>query len=165
MASDGTLFLDEIAEISPSVQARLLRVLQSGQFERVGSSTTLKGDARIIAASNKRLEDEVAAGRFRADLFYRLSVIRIDLPPLRDRKEDIPLLSAHFLDRLHSKSTPPVTEIDPEAMQALLDHPWPGNIRELENAIKAAVAMTDGTILDSRHTAQARSRLEQPSWR
>ncbi len=146
-AHGGTLFLDEIGDISPAMQAKLLRVLQTGEFERVGGSRTLKTDARIVAASNKRLEDEVSARRFRADLFYRLSVIRIDLPPLRERIEDIPLLAAHFLDRLKAKSTPPVTDIDHEAMQALLDYDWPGNVRELENAIRAAVAMADGPII------------------
>jgi DNA-binding NtrC family response regulator len=102
---------------------------------------------RVVAASNKRLEDEVKAGRVRSDLFYRLSVIRLDLPPLRERLEDVPLLVAHFLERQKDHSFPPVTEVDAETMQALLDHSWPGNIRELENAIRAAVAMTEGPIL------------------
>jgi DNA-binding NtrC family response regulator len=147
LAHGGTLFLDEVGDVSPATQAKLLRVLQTGQFERVGGTETLSVDVRIIAASNKRLEDEAKAGRFRADLFFRLNVIRIDLPPLRERLEDIPLLAAHFLQRFRTKSTPPVTEIHHEAMQALLDHTWPGNVRELENAIKAAVAMADGAIL------------------
>ena len=147
MADGGTLFLDEIGEISPSMQSKLLRVLQSGTFERVGGTETVAVEVRIIAASNKRLEDEVKAGRFRSDLFYRLAVVRIDVPPLRDRVEDIPLLALHFLEKLTDKSTPPVTEIDSSAMQALLDHNWPGHVRELENAIKAAVAMADGTVI------------------
>ncbi len=147
LADGGTLFLDEIGDISPAMQVRMLRVLQTGGFERVGGEETTRVDCRVIAATNKRLEDEVKAGRFRSDLFYRLSVVRIDLPPLRDRPEDVPLLAAHFLERLTTKSTPPVTDIHHEAMQALLDHAWPGNVRELENAIKAAVAMADGTIL------------------
>ncbi len=146
-ADGGTLFLDEIGEISPSMQAKLLRVLATGAFERVGGSETVYVDVRIVAASNKRLEDEVKAGRFRSDLFYRLAVVRIDVPPLRDRVEDIPLLALHFLEKLTAKSTPPVTEIDSAAMQALLEHPWPGHVRELENAIKAAVAMADGTVI------------------
>ncbi len=144
VADGGTLLLDEIGDVSPAMQAKLLRVLQTGTFQRVGGAEMLRVDVRIVAASNKRLEDEVKQGRFRSDLFYRLNVIRIDLPPLRERPEDIPLLSMHFLDRLSAKSTPPVTEIDEEAMQALLVHHWPGNIRELENAIKAAVALADG---------------------
>jgi DNA-binding NtrC family response regulator len=147
LADGGTLFLDEIAEISAAMQAKLLRVLQSGTFERVGGSETISVEVRIIAASNKRLEDEVKAGRFRSDLYYRLAVVRIDVPPLRERVEDIPLLALHFLEKLTAKSTPPVTEIDSGAMQALLEHTWPGHVRELENAIKAAVAMADGTII------------------
>ena len=147
LAHGGTLLLDEIGDVSPAMQAKLPRVLQSGEFERVGGTKTVRAEVRVIAASNKRLEDEVQAGRFRRDLFYRLNVIRIDLPPLRDRVEDIPLLAAHFLEKLEAKSTPPVTEIDHEAMQALVDYRWPGNVRELENAIKAAVAMADGSII------------------
>ncbi len=147
LADGGTLFLDEIGDISPAMQVKLLRVLQTGQFERVGGVETLKVDARIVAASNKLLDDEVKAGRFRSDLYYRLNVIRIDLPPLRDRREDIPLLAMHFLGRMTNRSTPPVTEIDHEAMQALLRYSWPGNVRELENAIKAAVALADGSVI------------------
>ena len=147
MADGGTLFLDEIGEISAAMQSKLLRVLQSGAFERVGGTETISVDVRIIAASNKRLEGEVKAGRFRSDLYYRLAVVRIDVPPLRDRAEDIPLLAIHFLEKLTAKSTPPVTEIDSGAMQALLEHTWPGHVRELENAIKAAVAMADGTVI------------------
>ena len=144
VADGGTLLLDEVGDVSPAMQAKLLRVLQTGTFHRVGGAETLRVDVRIVAASNKRLEGEVKAGRFRSDLFYRLNVIRIDLPPLRERPEDIALLSMHFLDRLTARSTPPVTQIDEEAMQALLAHHWPGNVRELENAIKAAVALADG---------------------
>jgi DNA-binding NtrC family response regulator len=146
-ADGGTLFLDEIGDVSPTMQAKLLRVLQTGTFERVGGTETIKVDVRFLAASNKRLEDEVKAGRFRSDLFYRLNVVRIDLPRLRDRPEDIPLLAMHFLEKYTRMSTPPVTEIDSEAMQALLDHPWPGHVRELENAIKAAVAMAEGSVI------------------
>ncbi|MFO0960506.1 MAG: sigma-54 dependent transcriptional regulator [Isosphaeraceae bacterium] len=150
LADKGTLFLDEIGDVSPSMQAKLLRVLQGGTFERVGGTETVRVDVRIVAASNKKLEEEVKAGRFRSDLFYRLNVIRIDLPPLRERTEDIPLLATHFLERFALRSTPPVTRIDPDAMQALLAHPWPGNVRELENAIKGAVAMADGTSIHRR---------------
>ncbi len=147
MADGGTLFLDEIGDVSPGMQVKLLRVLQTGTFERLGDTRTMKVDCRIIAATHKNLEQEVKAGRFRSDLYYRLNVIKIELPALRERPEDIPLLAAHFLDRLKLKSTPPVTDIHHEAMQVLLDHAWPGNVRELENAIKAAVAMADGTII------------------
>jgi DNA-binding NtrC family response regulator len=147
IADGGTLLLDEIGDVSPAMQSKLLRVLETGAFERVGGTETRQVDVRIVAASNKRLDEEVKAGRFRSDLYYRLNVIRIDLPPLRERPEDIPLLSMHFLDKLTSKSTPPVTQIDEQAMQALLAHSWPGNVRELENAIKAAVAMADGAVI------------------
>ncbi len=147
LAHGGTLFLDEVGEVPLAMQPKLLRVLQTGTFERVGGSESISVDVRIVAATNKRLDDEVKAGRFRSDLFYRLNVIRIELPPLRERREDIPLLATHFLEKLTPMSTPPVTEIDSEAMQALLAHHWPGNVRELENAIKAAVAMSDGTVL------------------
>jgi DNA-binding NtrC family response regulator len=146
-ADGGTLFLDEVGDVSPAMQAKLLRVSQTGSFERVGGTETLKVDVRIIAASNRRLEDEVKAGRFRTDLFYRLNVVRVDLPPLRDRPEDIPLLAMYFLEKFMPMSTPPVTEIDSEAMQALLEHNWPGHVRELENAIKAAVAMAEGSVI------------------
>ncbi len=147
LADGGTLFLDEVGDVSPAMQAKLLRVLQSGTFERVGGTETIKVDVRIVAATNKRLEDEMKAGRFRSDLYYRLAVVLIQVPPLRDRVEDIPLLALHFLEKLTAKSTPPVTEIDSGAMQALLEHSWPGHVRELENAIKAAVAMADGTVI------------------
>ena len=146
-ADRGTLFLDEIGDISPAMQSKLLRVLQTGTFERVGGTETIRVDVRIVAASNKRLDQLARVGAFRSDLYYRLRVVPIDLPPLRDRREDIPLLALHFLNRLASRSTPPVTEIDREAMRALFCHTWPGNIRELENAIKAAVALADGTSI------------------
>ncbi len=147
LADGGTLLLDEAGDIPPSLQVKLLRVLQTGQFERVGGTETVQVDVRIIAASHKILEDEVRKGRFRADLFYRLNVIRIDLPPLRERVEDIPLLAMHFLQQQRSRTGAELTEIATDAMQALLRHPWPGNIRELENAIKAGVAFADGSIL------------------
>ncbi len=147
LADGGTLFLDEIGEISPAMQSKLLRVLQTGRVDRLGGSDSVPVDVRIIAATNKRLEDEVKAGRFRQDLFFRIAVIRVDLPPLRERMEDLPLLATHFLEGFSTLSTPPVTEIQAEAMQALLDYRWPGNIRELQNAIRAAVAMADGAAI------------------
>lgn len=147
LADGGTLFLDEVAEIPANVQAKLLRVLQTGQFERVGGSDSIQVDVRLVAASNRRLEDEVKAGRFRSDLYFRLKVIQIDLPPLRERVEDIPLLATHFLHLAERMHTPAVTRIDPDAMHALISHNWPGNIRELENAILASVALADGTTL------------------
>jgi DNA-binding NtrC family response regulator len=147
LAHGGTLLLDEIGDLSPSLQAKLLRVLQTGSFERVGGTESVKVDVRIIAATHRRLEDEVKKGRFRADLFYRLNVVRIELPPLRERTEDIPLLATHFLQKHGSATGAPLAEIASDAMQALLRHNWPGNVRELENAIKAGVALADGTVL------------------
>jgi DNA-binding NtrC family response regulator len=145
-ADGGTLLLDEIGDISQAMQVKLLRVLQTGTLERVGGMEPIKVDVRIVAATHKRLEDEVKEGRFRADLYYRLKVVRVDLPPLRERKEDVPLLAMHFVEK-HASPTNPIAEIDSGAMQALLQHPWPGNVRELENAIKAAVAMAEGPVL------------------
>jgi len=145
-ADGGTLLLDEIGDISPAMQVKLLRVLQTGTLERVGGVEPIKVDVRIVAATHKRLEDEVKAGRFRADLYYRLKVILIDIPPLRERKEDVPLLATHFVEKYASPAVP-IDEIDSGAMQALLQHQWPGNVRELENAIKAAMAMAEGSVI------------------
>ena len=145
-ADGGTLLLDEIGDISPAMQVKLLRVLQTGTLERVGGVDPIKVDVRIVAATHKRLEDEVKAGRFRADLYYRLKVVLIDMPPLRERKEDVPLLAMHFVEK-HATAANPIGQIDTAAMQALLQHQWPGNVRELENAIKAAVAMAEGSVL------------------
>ena len=147
MADGGTLLLDEIGDLPAGLQAKLLRVLQSGTFERVGGTESVRVDVRIVAATHRILEEEVKKGRFRADLFYRLNVIRIDLPPLRERTEDIPLLAMHFLEKHHPHKGKPVIEMATDAMQALLVHTWPGNVRELENAIKAGIALADGSIL------------------
>jgi DNA-binding NtrC family response regulator len=147
MADEGTLFLDEIANISMPQQAKLLRVLESGEFERVGSSKTRKVNVRIISATNADLHAEVAAGRFRQDLLFRLNTVEIRLPPLRDRKEDIPLLAAHFLKKHSERYRKLVTTFDSAAMQALTDHPWPGNVRELDHAIERAALMAQGAIV------------------
>jgi DNA-binding NtrC family response regulator len=148
LANRGTLLLDEIGDIPPGLQAKLLRVLQTGMFERLGGDETIKVDVRIVAATHKCLEEEVKRGRFRADLFYRINVIRIELPPLRDRTEDIPLLAMHFVENCRSAQGAAVTEIASEAMQALLRYRWPGNVRELENAIRSGVALADGSVLE-----------------
>ncbi|MDX2037567.1 MAG: sigma-54 dependent transcriptional regulator [Isosphaeraceae bacterium] len=147
LADGGTLFLDEVAELPLGLQAKLLRVLQTGRFERVGGSEEIAVDVRLVAASNRRLEDEVKEGRFRADLYYRLKVIQLELPPLRERPEDIPLLATHFLQRASATKSPAVGRIEPSAMQALMSHRWPGNVRELENAILAGVALAEGSTL------------------
>ena len=147
-ANGGTLLLDEIGDISPAMQVKLLRVLQTGTIERVGGAEPIKIDARIVAATHRCLDEEVRAGRFRADLFYRLKVVRIELPPLRERKEDIPLLATHFVQKHHpAAAAAPVAEIHSEAMQALLQHRWPGNVRELENAVMAAAALAEGSVI------------------
>jgi two-component system response regulator HydG len=139
-ASGGTLFLDEIGELSPSVQVKLLRVLQEGEYEPVGGDT-VRADARIVAATNKDLRAEVAAGRFREDLFYRLNVIAVTAPPLRARREDIPLLVDHFLGVYCAKNNRPRMEAPREVLSVLTDYSWPGNVRELENVIERAVVL------------------------
>lgn len=143
-ADEGTVFLDEITETSPSFQVKLLRALQMGEIRRVGSSQNSRVNVRVIAASNRNVEEEVAAGRFRHDLFYRLNAVTIMLPPLRERPEDIPPLAQRFADRVYSLS-PPVN-FSADALALLEQYNWPGNIRELENAVVRAVAMCDGTI-------------------
>ncbi|HLL00094.1 MAG TPA: sigma-54 dependent transcriptional regulator [Myxococcaceae bacterium] len=147
LADGGTLFLDEIGEISSSVQVKLLRVLQQREFERVGGTQTLKVDVRIVAATHRDLSAEVKAGRFREDLFYRLNVVSLTLPPLRDRKSDIPALVSHFLEKYGDSYGKEVKGLAPGTLQALLAHDWPGNIRELENAIERAVVLAQGAEL------------------
>jgi len=145
IANKGTLFLDEIGDISPIVQPKILRFIQSGEFRRVGGNTILNADCRILSASNKNLKEEVKAGRFREDLLYRLNVITIDVPPLRLRKKDIPLLVSSFLN--HKMKTKVKKGISPRAMELLMEYDWPGNIRELENVIeRAAILCQDNTI-------------------
>jgi DNA-binding NtrC family response regulator len=141
------LFLDEIANISMPQQAKLLRVLETGEFERVGSSKTRKVNVRIISATNSDLHAEVAAGRFRQDLLFRLNTVEIRLPALRDRKEDIPLLASHFLRQHAARYRKLVTNFDQAALQILTVHPWPGNVRELDHAIERSVLMAQGTIV------------------
>src|SRR6266487_425640 len=144
-ANGGTIFLDEVAEISPSTQVKLLRVMSEGRaFERVGGNQTLHADVRIIAATNKNLETLVREGKFRDDLFFRLNVVRITMPPLRDRKEDIPLLVRGFLRHFCKVNEKPLLDLTPEAMDALLSYDWPGNVRELRTAIEHGVVMSTG---------------------
>lgn len=143
----GTLFLDEIGDMPPSVQVKLLRILQEGTFSRVGSNETLSSDVRIVAATNKDLANEVAQGNFREDLYYRLNVVEIHLPPLRERPEDIPLLAEFFLQRLASKQGMARMRLSGEAVEALQKHRWPGNVRELENSIARACALSTSDLL------------------
>jgi DNA-binding NtrC family response regulator len=142
LADGGTLFLDEIANVPPGLQSKLLRVVETGEFERVGSSRTRRVDVRILSATNADLHAEVAAGRFRQDLLFRLNTIEIRMPPLRDRRPDIPPLAHHFLRQHAQRYRKRVTGFEPAALEALLAHPWPGNVRELDHAVERAVLMT-----------------------
>ena len=143
-AHKGTLFLDEVGTMSPALQAKLLRVLQEREFERVGDSHTIKIDVRVIAATHSDLAKMVADGTFREDLFYRLNVLPVQLPPLRERREDIPLLVQHFLQRLAPDSGRRRMTVSQEAMRRLMAYRWPGNVRQLENAVERALAFTQG---------------------
>jgi DNA-binding NtrC family response regulator len=147
LADMGTLFLDEIANLSLPQQAKLLRVLQSGEFERVGSSKTRRVDTRIISATNADLRAEVAAGRFREDLLFRLNTVELRLPPLRERREDIPILAAHFLTQYAARYGKNVSAFHPDAMRALLDYSWPGNVRELAHAVERATLLAEGDAI------------------
>ncbi|MDD5036603.1 MAG: nif-specific transcriptional activator NifA [Methylococcaceae bacterium] len=148
LANQGTIFLDEIGEISLSFQAKLLRVLQEGEFERVGGIQTLKVRVRIIAATNRNLEDEVEEGRFREDLYYRLNVMPINMPPLRERLEDIPELSQFLLSRISKQQGDRALEIKESAIRLLMRHDWPGNVRELENTLERAAIMSPNGVID-----------------
>jgi len=150
LAEGGTLFLDEIANISLNLQAKLLRVLETGEFERVGSSRTRRANVRIISATNADLSGEVAANRFRQDLLFRLNTIEIPLPPLRERREDIPVLARHFLSQHAQRYRKPISGFEPAAMQMLLDHGWPGNVRELDHAVERAVLMSQDDVVRAR---------------
>jgi PAS domain S-box-containing protein len=149
LANGGTIFLDEIGELPLEVQVKLLRVLQEGEFERVGGTKTIKADLRIIAATNKNLEAEVKKGEFREDLWYRLNVFPITVPPLRQRKEDIPALTEHFITKFARRSGKTITSVSPRVLQTLQAHSWPGNVRELANVIERAVIHTKGDVLQS----------------
>ncbi len=168
LADGGTLFLDEVANIPSLQQAKLLRVLETGEFERVGSSKTRRVDVRLISATNAELAKEVATGRFREDLYFRLNTIEIRLPPLRERREDIPALAMHFLRQYAQRYRKAVTGVDPAALQALLEHGWPGNVRELDHAIERAVLMAQEAHIRSgdlalRSGRDAAARLEDMS--
>ena len=147
IANKGTLFLDEIGDLSLKLQAKLLRVIQEKQVERLGSDHSIKVDVRILAATNKDLEKEVQEGRFREDLFFRLNVIPIKLPPLRERKEDIPLLIQFFLKRICEREGIEEKKFTSQAIKALLNYPWPGNIRELENFIERVIILSENNII------------------
>ena len=148
MAEGGTLFLDEVPEIGPHLQAKLLRVVQEREYQRVGETRTRKADVRILSATNKRLKDLLAGGSFRDDLYYRLNVVSIIPPPLRERKEDIPVLVDHFLDRSREHHGGLRRSFSPLAMRVLLEYSWPGNVRELENALERARICSRGEVIE-----------------
>lgn len=145
LANGGTIFLDEIGEINQNVQIKILRVLQDKRFERVGGEETLEVDVRVIAATNRNLEEEILQGRFREDLFYRLNVVHIQVPPLRDRKDDIPLMLNAFLAEFNRENKKAITGFDPRSRSALYKYDWPGNIRQLRNCVESAVVMCSGS--------------------
>ncbi len=149
LASSGSIFLDEVSEMSPNLQVKLLRVIQEREFERVGGVKSIRADVRIIAATNRDLEEEVAQGRFREDLYYRLNVIPLHLPPLRDRIEDIPLLTKHFLDKYRTGKSPKKVDFGKKAMSALMRYRWPGNVRELENLVERMVVLCDAPVIEA----------------
>jgi len=147
LANEGTIFMDEIGEINQNVQIKILRVLQDKRFERVGGEDTIETDVRVVAATNRDLKAEIAAGTFREDLYYRLNVVNIHVPPLRERKDDIPLLAAAFLGEFASDNGKPIVGFDPKARAALYAYAWPGNVRELRNCIESAVVMASGELV------------------
>ncbi len=149
-ANNGTLFLDEIGEISAAMQVKLLRVIQEREFQRVGGDQSVRVDVRLVAATNRNLQAEVDAGRFRQDLYFRLNVVALDMPPLRARQEDIPLLAAHFLKVFSQKNNKQIKGFTPLAMNTLLKHSWPGNVRELENVVERAVVLLVGEYISER---------------
>jgi transcriptional regulator with PAS, ATPase and Fis domain len=154
LADSGTIFLDEIGDITPALQVRLLRVMQERTFEPLGGTKTLRVDVRVIAATNRDLKELVAAGTFREDLYYRMEVFKLLLPPLRDRREDIPLLAEHFVDRFNHLKGKDIVGLSHEALAVLMEHDWPGNIRELENAIEHAFVLCRGGLIELHHFPQ-----------
>jgi transcriptional regulator with GAF, ATPase, and Fis domain len=147
-AHGGTIFLDEIGDMSPNLQVKILRVLQDHQFERIGGQKTIKVNIRVVAATNRDLQELVKIGKFREDLYYRLNVIPIRIPPLRERRGDIPILVNHFTQEFGRKKNKPACRVSPQAMRLLTAYDWPGNVRELENLIERLVILSEGIVLD-----------------
>jgi two-component system, NtrC family, response regulator AtoC len=150
LADGGTLFLDEIGEVPPEIQVKLLRILQEGEFERVGGIRSLRVDVRLVVATNRDLRRDIEAGKFREDLYYRLNVVPIELPPLRERRSDLPALVTHFLEKYNRRLHRKVEAVEPEALEILMDYPWPGNIRELENFMERLVLFANGKTIAAR---------------
>jgi two-component system response regulator AtoC len=163
LANGGTLFLDEVGELQQSVQVKLLRVLQERTFERVGSNRSVGVDIRLIAATNRDLEQEVSSGRFREDLFYRLNVVPLHMPALKERREDVPLLAAHFAAKAAEKHDRPTADLDPALLEALQEYDWPGNVRELENMVERLVVLTKGSQLGVEFLPEKMLRLAPPA--
>jgi DNA-binding NtrC family response regulator len=161
-ADGGTLFLDEVSEIPLPTQVKLLRFLQTRELERVGGNETLKVDVRVLAATNRDLKQRIAEGKFREDLFYRLNVVSIEIPPLRDRASDIPQLATFFLKKYAQENGKAIEEISPAALDALIHYAWPGNVRELENVIERAVVLGDGSKIEPRHLPSTLAPSSQP---
>ncbi|MDM7925653.1 MAG: sigma-54 dependent transcriptional regulator, partial [bacterium] len=160
LADGGTLFLDEIGDITPSTQVKLLRVLQEREFERVGGEETIRVDVRIIAATHRDLQAEVKAGRFREDLYYRLHILPVRLPPLRERREDIRLLADHFIRRMSSQMRKPGVTLSEDGLRILESYDWPGNVRELENVLERALVLSDDNRIGSENLSFLSSGLE-----
>jgi two-component system response regulator AtoC len=164
LADKGTILLDEIGEMTPHLQAKLLHVLQDGEYTRLGGRHPIRVDARVLASTNARIEDAVASGRFRQDLYFRLNVIRIDIPPLRQRRDDLPALSAHFLRMYAARYNRAVRELPRDLREVFARYHWPGNVRELENAVRRYVIVPDiGMALA--HLARPEARAEEPALR
>jgi DNA-binding NtrC family response regulator len=163
LADGGTLFLDEIGEISPAIQVKLLRFLQEHEFERVGGTQTIRVDVRIIAATNRNLLEEIAKGRFREDLYYRLNVVSLEMPSLRERRSDIPALVNFFIDRYAKDNGKAIESCAPEALERLMNYNWPGNVRELENAIERAVVLSSGSLIESKQLPASITPMPAPS--
>jgi len=151
LAHEGTIFLDEIAEMSVGLQAKFLRILEDSMVRRLGAKTEIKVDVRVLAATNKDPEQALKAGTFREDLFYRLNVMSLAMPPLRDRREDVPLLIQAFLEEFNAKYDKRITSVDEEALEILMAHPWPGNVRELRNCMERATIVCEGSLIGPAH--------------
>jgi formate hydrogenlyase transcriptional activator len=162
LANGGTIFLDEIGEMPLELQSKLLRVIQDGEFELLGSPRTVKVDVRIIAATNRNLEEEIRSGRFREDLFYRLNVFPLTIPPLRERKEDIPLLVNHFVAKFNKKNSKNIETVTRDTLYTLQEYQWPGNVRELESIIERAVIISSGTELQVLERFDTFRKAEEP---